>query len=56
MSEKRTPPPPADASGQKAIYVTPRLVIYGSLASITSAVGAKSNMDGGAVAGKMKSQ
>ena len=40
----------------KAPYEPPRVVVYGTLAALTQAIGNVSNMDGGAVNGMKRSQ
>jgi hypothetical protein len=57
MTDKRVASssgPARDAA--RPAYAPPRLVIYGSLADITQAVGKSSKMDGGSVTGMKRSQ
>jgi hypothetical protein len=56
MKDDETTLPTDSPSAPLAMYSSPRLVVYGSLAEITRAVGVSSKMDGGSVNGMKNSQ
>ena len=56
MTVEQDSPPTPPSPDDREPYAAPRLVAFGSIADITQAIGAKSNMDGGTVTGMKNSQ
>ena len=56
MTEQGSTPSQVSEPVARALYASPKLVTYGSLAALTRAVGNTSNLDGGGAPRVMKSQ